>query len=98
MIWLVEIHDITDDNKPFFSCERTKDWKKTNIECLLKAFIRYFFFIRLFFHQMIAVQKLWKLFFISSKKLFSFSRYSIFCNFFNSFPHFPDTKEQMEVE
>ena len=42
MIWLVEIHDITDDNKPFFSCERTKDWKKTNIECLLKAFIRYF--------------------------------------------------------
>ena len=28
------------------------------------------------FHQMIALQKLWKMFFISSKKLFSFSRYS----------------------
>ena len=31
------------------------------------------------FHQMIALQKLWKIFFISSKKLFSFSRYSNFC-------------------
>ena len=35
----------------------------------------------LFFHQMIALQKLWKLFFISSKKLFSFSRYLNFCSF-----------------
>ena len=33
----------------------------------------------LFFHQIIALQKLWKMLFISSKKLFSFSRYSIFC-------------------
>ena len=33
------------------------------------------------FHQMIALQKLWKMFFISSKKLFSFSRYSNFCIF-----------------
>ena len=33
----------------------------------------------LFFHQMIVLQKLWKMLFISSKKLFSFSRYSIFC-------------------
>ena len=32
------------------------------------------------------------MFFISSKKLFSFSRYSIFCNFSPSFPHFPDCK------
>ena len=32
----------------------------------------------LFFHQMIVLQKLWKMLFISSKKLFSFSRYSIF--------------------
>ena len=30
------------------------------------------------FHQMIALQKLWKMFFISSKKLSSFSRYSSF--------------------
>ena len=35
----------------------------------------------LFFHQMIALQKLWKMLFISSKMLFSFSRYSIFCIF-----------------
>ena len=31
------------------------------------------------FHQMIALQKLWKMFFIRSKKLFSFSSYSYFC-------------------
>ena len=33
----------------------------------------------LFFHQIIALQKLWKMLFISSKKLFSFSRYLFFC-------------------
>ena len=32
----------------------------------------------LLFHQMIALQKLWKMVFISSKKLFSISRYSLF--------------------
>ena len=31
--------------------------------------------------------------FISPKKLFSFSRYSNFCNFFPSFPHFHKTKQ-----
>ena len=36
--------------------------------------------------------------FISSKKLFSFSRYSNFCIFFPSFPHYPDSKGQMEAE
>ena len=57
------------------------------------------FFIKfLFFHQNIALQKLWKMFFVSSKKLFSFSRYSDFCIFSSSFPHFPDSKRQMEVE
>ena len=35
--------------------------------------------VHFFYHQMIALQKLWKMFFISSKELFSFSRYSIFC-------------------
>ena len=40
------------------------------------------FFIKfLLFLQMIALQKLEKMFFISSKKFFSFLRYSIFCNF-----------------
>ena len=57
------------------------------------------FFIKfLFLHQMTALQKLWKVSFISSKKLFSFLRYSNFCNIFPSFPQFPDTKGQMEVE
>ena len=38
------------------------------------------------FHQMIAIEKLWKMFFISSKKLFLFLRYSNFCIFV--FPSF----------
>ena len=37
-------------------------------------------------------------YFISSKKLFSFSRYSNFCDFFPTFPQFSDSKGQMEVE
>ena len=49
----------------------------------LKACVFYQIFI---FHQMTALQKQWKTFFISSKKLFSFSRYSNFCiSFFPSF-------------
>ena len=42
--------------------------------------------------------KIMKNIFISSEKLFWFSRYSNFCNIFPSFPHFPDSKGQMEVE
>ena len=43
------------------------------------------------FHQMIALHKLWKMFFFSSKKLFSFLRYSNFCIFvfFSFFPCHP---------
>ena len=37
-------------------------------------------------YQSIALQKLWKMFFVSSKKLFSFSRYAIFC--ISAFPFF----------
>ena len=33
----------------------------------------------LFFHHMIALHKLWQMLFISSKELFWFSRYSVFC-------------------
>ena len=36
------------------------------------------FFIKFLFHQMVALLRIWKMF-ISSKKLFSFSRYSNFC-------------------
>ena len=64
---------------------------------VIKAFKK-FFINFLFFHQKIAFQKLWELFFISSKNLFLFSRYSNFCDFFPPFPDFPDTKGQMEVE
>ena len=42
-----------------------------------KACVRYF----LFFQQMAVLQKLRKMLFISSKKLFSFLRYSNFCIF-----------------
>ena len=35
----------------------------------------------LFFNRMKVLQKLWKMFFISLKKLYLFSRYSNFCNF-----------------
>ena len=42
-----------------------------------KACVRYVL-SNFFFHQMIALEKLWKVFFISSKKLFSFLRYSSF--------------------
>ena len=51
-----------------------------------------------FFHQMVARQNLRKLLFISSKKLFSLSRYSNFCNFPPFFQHFPDSKGQMKVK
>ena len=47
------------------------------------------FYQNFIFHQIIALKKLWKMFFISSKKLFSFSRYSNFCIFiFPSTPFF----------
>ena len=53
----------------------------------------------LFFCQMIALQKLWKMPFDSPKKsLFPFLRYSKFCNFSPSFPHFPDSKKQTKGE
>ena len=46
-----------------------------NLSLKLVSAIFYQIFIS---HQMIALQKLWKLFFISSKKLFLFSRYLSF--------------------
>ena len=43
---------------------------------------------------MIVFQKLWKIFFISSKNLFSFSRYSNFCIF--AFPYFSPCQSLLE--
>ena len=56
-----------------------------NLKFLMKLFL--VFIIRLcpllfIFYRMKGFQKLWKMLFISSKTLFSFSRYSIFCKFF----------------
>ena len=48
------------------------------------------------FHQMVALQKLWKKFFISSKKLFSFLRYLNFCIFV--FPAFSLSAIALEVD
>ena len=73
--------------------DRIKPYLKLVSAIFYQIFIKF-----LFLHQMIPLQKLWKMFFISSQKLFSFSRYSIFCNFSPSFPNFPDSKGQMEVE
>ena len=67
-----------------------------NLEGFVKGCVSYFHQI-LFFHQMIALYKLWKMLFISSKKLFSFTRYLNFCNFSPSFPRFSDLKGKMKV-
>ena len=50
------------------------------------------------FYKKKAFQKLWKMLFISSKKLFLLSRYSIFRNFFPSFSHFPNSKGQTKLK
>ena len=55
------------------------------------------FYQSFIFHQMIVLQKLWKMFFISSKKLFSFSRYSNFCIFVFS-PFFSLSDVALEVD
>ena len=87
--------------------QRSQSWNNKHIHffkmlifenSVFLKFVSAIFIKFLFFHQMIALQNLWKMFFISSKKLFSFSRYSDFCLFSSSFPHFPDSKGQMEVE
>ena len=66
---LVKIYIITDNNKKF----RRKILR--HISCKKrKAFFRYFSFL----HQMMCLKELREMLFISSKKLFSFSRYSDF--------------------
>ena len=54
-----------------FNTEKEKQLRGGGTELrVFKACVRYF--LSNFFHQMIALQKLRKMFFISSKKLFSF--------------------------
>ena len=57
----------------------------TASRCNLKLVSAIFYQIFVF-HQMIVLQKTWKMFFISSKKLFPFLRYSNLC--INVFPFF----------
>ena len=94
MIWFVNIWVRNNPKGP-----------KRNIEIKCnQSMIHYLKLVSAIFYQIIIFSpndnssKTMKMFFISSKKLFSFSRYSNFCSFFPSFPHFPDSKGQMEVE
>ena len=57
-----------------------------NTWCFSLKLVSAIFYQIFIVHQMIALQKLWKKIFISSKKLFSFLRYSNFCIFI--FPYF----------
>ena len=65
-----------ESNVTLFSSEVSSYAEKTSLIPVCAIFNQMFIF-----HQMLALQKLWKVFFISSKKLFLFSRYSIFCIF-----------------
>ena len=67
----------------FFSSSHLK-W--VNVMKISLQFASAIFYQTVILNQMLALQKLWKMFFISSKKLFSFSRYSSFCIFV--FPSF----------
>ena len=71
------------DSVPFVQFKKREKhlWRSVTLKLVSATFYQIFIFF-----QMIALQKLWKMFFISSKKLFSFSRYSNFCIFI--FPYF----------
>ena len=71
-------------------CTHLQDWCNQSMQLSSKYSLHTFskmmlqlvsaIFYQIFvFHQIIALQKLWKMFFISSNKLFSFLRYSNFC-------------------
>ena len=67
----------------------TKFLFKACVRCILSNF---------YFSPNDSPSKTVKMFFISSKKLFRFSRYSNICIFRSSFPLFPDSKGQTEME
>ena len=77
-----------------------KDVREVFVTFLLISVIKglklvYAIFIKfLFFHQMIALKKICKMFLISSKKLFSFLRYSIFFYFSPRFHTFQTQKDK----
>ena len=65
----------------FLEWKEKSDFALTHSELNIFVLSSNFCLLFCIFHQTIALQKLWKMFFISSKKLFSFSRYSNFCIF-----------------
>ena len=73
-------------------------WNLYHAVTVFKAYVRNFLSIFYFFTKWYPFKNHEKCFFILYKKLISFSRYSNFCDIFPSFPHFPDSKGQMEVE
>ena len=85
--WKCKTYGKKTKNKNGIIAKLCLQWKSRKWICSEFPFLVSAIFIKfVFFHQMIALQKLWKMLFISSKKLFSFSRYSIFV--FLSFPLF----------
>ena len=66
--------------------KKAKGTKKCVIKRKLKACVRYFL-SNFYFSRNDSASKIMKIFFISSKKLFLFSRYSNFC--ISVFPSFP---------
>ena len=75
-------HKCVKNRLRFLSNNRAKNFKEfcyirlLKIRIILKIVSAIFYQIFIS-HQMIALQKLWKMFFISSKKLFSFSKISV---------------------
>ena len=65
----------------FWACKKSGSIRRKRLKLVSAIFYQIFIF-----HQMIALQKLWKRFFISSKKLFLFPRYLNFC--ISVFPSF----------
>ena len=75
-----KVHHFADDiNLLHFS--KSKLNKNVNLDMKNLKLVSAIFYQFFIFHQMIALQELWKMFFISSKKIFSFSKYSNFCIF-----------------
>ena len=60
----------------------------------IKAYVRYFLSIFIFSSN----EGYEKYFLFHIKSSFLSRDIQIFCNFFPSFPHFPDSKRQIEVE
>ena len=71
----LELNELmTNQSQAFHNFQSTLGSDSLHLKLVSAIFYHIFIF-----HQMIALQELWKMSFISPKKLFSFSRYSNFC-------------------